>query len=99
MGGALGLGLVVLIELLNTSIRRPKDLETGLGIRAFGTVPLMRTPGQALRRRLVILAAFFGVMVGIPATLFYVHTYIMPLDLALDRAIEMAGLDGLPLPF
>jgi uncharacterized protein involved in exopolysaccharide biosynthesis len=99
MGGALGLGLVVLLELLNSSIRRPKDLETGLGIRAFGTVPLMRTPGQIRRRRLIILSAFLLVAVGIPAALTYVHTQVMPLDLALTRAAEMAGLDNLPRLF
>ena len=99
MGGALGLGLVVLLELLNSSIRRPKDLETGLGIRAFGTVPLMRTTGQVLRRRLVIAAAFLVAVIGIPAALFYVHTNVTPLDLALTRAASMAGLNNLPLPF
>jgi uncharacterized protein involved in exopolysaccharide biosynthesis len=99
MGGAVGLGLVVLLELLNSSIRRPKDLETALGIRAFGTVPLMRSPGQRLRRRLIILTAFLVVLAGIPAALYLVHTQVMPLDLALRRAAEMAGLDGLPLPF
>ncbi len=99
MGGALGLGLVVLLELLNSSIRRPKDLETGLGIRAFGTVPLMRTPGQIRRRRLIILSAFLLVAVGIPAALTYVHTQVMPLDLALTRVAEMAGLDNLPRLF
>lgn len=99
MGGAMGLGVVVLLELLNTSIRRPKDLETGLGIRAFGTLPLMRTPGQRLRRRLTILAALLAVAGGVPAALFYVHTQVMPLDLALRQAAETAGLDGLLLPF
>ncbi len=98
-GGGLGLGLVVLLELLNTAIRRPKDLETGMGIRAFGTVPLMRTPGQIRRRRLVILAAFLVAVLGIPATLFYLHTTVMPLDLAVIRLFERTGLDNLPLPF
>jgi polysaccharide chain length determinant protein (PEP-CTERM system associated) len=99
MGGAVGLGLVVLLELLNSSIRRPKDLETRLGIRAFGTVPLMRTPGQARRRQLVILTALLVVAIGIPTALFYVHTNVMPLDLALTRVARLAGLDNLPLPF
>jgi ferric-dicitrate binding protein FerR (iron transport regulator) len=99
MGGAVGLGLVALLELLNSSIRRPKDLETALGIRAFGTVPLMRTPAQRQRRRLIILGAFLVVAAGVPAVLYIVHTQVMPLDLALRRGAAMAGLDSLPLPF
>jgi uncharacterized protein involved in exopolysaccharide biosynthesis len=99
MGGAVGLGLVALLELLNSSIRRPKDLETALGIRAFGTVPLMRTPAQLQRRRLIILGAFLVVAAGIPAALYGIHTQVMPLDLALRRGAAMAGLDNLPLPF
>jgi len=99
LGGALGLGLVALLELLNTSIRRPKDLETALGIRAYGTVPLMRSPGQRLRRRLIMFTAFLVVLVGIPAALYLVHTQVMPLDLALRRAAEMAGLESLASSF
>jgi hypothetical protein len=90
---------VALLELLNSSIRRPKDLETALGIRAFGTVPLMRTPAQLQRRRLIILGAFLVVAAGIPAALYGIHTQVMPLDLALRRGAAMAGLDNLPLPF
>jgi len=42
-GMFLGLVLVVLLELLSTSIRRPVDLTNALGITPFGTVPLIRT--------------------------------------------------------
>jgi uncharacterized protein involved in exopolysaccharide biosynthesis len=99
MGGAVGLGLVLVLELLNNTIRRPRDLETALGIRAFGALPLMRSPGQRLRRRLTILAVLLVASGGVPAALYYVHTQVTPLDLAVQRAAEMAGLDGLPLPF
>ena len=55
IGGILaGLGLVVLLELLNSAVRRPIDLEHHLNIMAIGTIPYVRTPAETLRRRLSI---------------------------------------------
>jgi uncharacterized protein involved in exopolysaccharide biosynthesis len=56
-GGAAGLGIVLLLELLNTAIRRPADLQSSLGIQPFGTLPLIRTPGEVRRRRAILAAA------------------------------------------
>jgi uncharacterized protein involved in exopolysaccharide biosynthesis len=95
-GGAMGLGLVVLLELLNSSVRRPADLQARLGIVPFGTLPLIRTPGEIRRRRALILLAFLAVGVAVPAGLWYVHTEFMPLDVALTQALERAGIDDLP---
>jgi hypothetical protein len=98
-GLASGLGLIVLLELLNTSIRRPADLQNKLGIQPFGTLPLIRTPGQIRRRRASIALAFLAVAVGVPAGLWYVQTEVMPLDLLLDRTLDRLGVAGyLPLP-
>ena len=85
-GLALGLGLVVLLELLNRSIRRPVDLSKGLGIAPFAALPLMRSRHEVRRRRLTLLAAFAVVLLGIPASLWLVHTRVMPLDVLLDQA-------------
>lgn len=95
-GGALGLGLIVLLELLNTAVRRPADLQTQLKITPFGTIPLIRTPGEVRRRRAIILLAFVAVAIAVPAGLWYVQTEIMPLDLLLDRALDTLGVAGLP---
>ena len=38
-----GLGLVLLLEMLNRSIRRPVDLSAGLGIQPIATIPYIRT--------------------------------------------------------
>ena len=97
-GLVMGLGLVALLELLNSSIRRPADLQNKLGFMTFGTLPLMRTPGQVRRRRVLIGLAFLVVAVGVPAALWYLHTEVIPLELALERLLDEAGLDGLHLP-
>lgn len=97
-GLAIGAGLVVLLELLNSSVRRPADLQNKLGFAVFGTLPVMRTRGQIRRRQAVIVLAFLVVAIGVPAALWYLNTSIMPLELALERLLAKAGLDGLQLP-
>jgi uncharacterized protein involved in exopolysaccharide biosynthesis len=97
-GIALGLGVVLLLELLNTAIRRPQDIVTKLGIAPFGTLPLMRTPGQARRRRAVIVAVFAVVILAIPAALWAVDTYYRPLDLLLNQLMDRLGMADLGGP-
>jgi uncharacterized protein involved in exopolysaccharide biosynthesis len=94
-GFALGLGLVVLLELLHPGIRRPQELTAKLGITAFATLPYMRTRGQILRRRLVIGTALAVAVVGIPAGLWAVDTFYAPLDLLIDKALQTFGIAGI----
>ena len=86
-GFGAGFGLVALLELLNRSIRRPADLTNGLGIVPLVTVPYIATPGERLRRRVVLVGTLLLLVVAIPAGLWYVHYQVMPLDLLLDRVV------------
>ncbi len=90
-----GLGLIVLLELLNNKIRRPVELEKGLGIQAFSTVPYISTRRELLRRRLKMATAFAIVLLGIPAALWAIHYQYMPIDLILSKVADRFGLDGL----
>jgi uncharacterized protein involved in exopolysaccharide biosynthesis len=94
-GIALGLGVILLLELLNTAIRRPQDVVAKLGITPFATLPLMRTPGQVRRRRAIILAVYALVILAIPAGLWAVDTYYRPLDLLLNQLMNRLGLANL----
>jgi uncharacterized protein involved in exopolysaccharide biosynthesis len=96
LGGlAAGLGLVLLLELLNTRIRRPVDLVNKLGISAFGVTPLIHTRAERTRQRLGRLALLVLIGVGLPAALWYVHTFITPLDLLIERSLARVGLGNL----
>ncbi|PYE82217.1 lipopolysaccharide biosynthesis protein [Pseudoroseicyclus aestuarii] len=86
-GLALGIGVIVLIELLNGAIRRPADLTARLGIAPFGTLPYIRTAQEARRRRAIIFGAFL-VVLALPGLLWWVHSTIAPLDLMLGRVID-----------
>ena len=91
-GIALGLALVALLEVLNTAVRRPADLVNRLGITPFGTVPLIRTRWEILRRHAIITATLVAVLVAVPLTLWLIHLYITPLDLLLARFTGSSGL-------
>ncbi|WP_299850483.1 lipopolysaccharide biosynthesis protein [uncultured Roseovarius sp.] len=90
-----GLAVVILIELLNTSIRRSVDLTNRLGITPFVTIPYIRTRGQANFRRFVIFIALLVVGLGIPITLFLLHTYYLPMDLLIEKVLNKFGISDL----
>jgi len=84
-GLASGLGLIVLLELLNTAIRRPVDITRGLGITPIATIPYVRTPMELVVRRGIFTFAFVLVAVALPAALYAIHTYYLPLDLLFEK--------------
>jgi len=90
-----GLGLVILLELLNKSIRRPSELVSALGIQPFATVPYIATQKEILRSRLKAAAAVAAIVIGLPALLYVIHYQYMPIDLIISNMVERFGLDDL----
>lgn len=90
-----GVGFILLMELLNRSIRRPVDLSAGLGIQPFATVPYIRTRGERRWKRGAVTAVLALILVAIPAGLFALHTYYLPLDLLWSETWDATGLGGL----
>ena len=88
LGLILGLALVFVLEFLNKAIRRPVEITKGLGITPIATIPYVRTPMEHVIRRAGFVAALAVVVVGIPAILYAIHTYYMPLDLIYDRVAQ-----------
>jgi uncharacterized protein involved in exopolysaccharide biosynthesis len=91
-GLAMGAGFIVLLELLNTAVRRPVDIVNGLQITPIITVPYIRTAGQIWRRRLIIMFGILLVSVGLPAALWYVDTNIRPLQPIIESLLQRAGI-------
>ncbi len=92
MGILLGLGSIVLMEILNRSVRRPKDLIKSFGITPLSTIPYMRTPSETVMRRGAFAGMLLVAVVGIPALIYAVHIYYQPLDLILSRLASKFGI-------
>jgi uncharacterized protein involved in exopolysaccharide biosynthesis len=96
MGGMfLGLLLFAMRELLNNAVRRPRDLENGLQISAFATIPYMTTQSERMRRRTTVLGIALLICVGVPSTLWYVDQHVAPLAPILERVLDRVGLGQL----
>lgn len=95
-GGALGIALAgalfLLLELLNQSIRRPAELTKALSITPFATLPYIETTRSRLWRRTLQLTAVLVVLAGVPAVLWAVNEYYMPLDQLSERLLNQLGL-------
>lgn len=87
-----GLALVMLLELLNRSIRRPIELTNRLGITPLAVLPYLRTEREILMRRMTVLGIVAFLVVVIPATLYAVHTFVTPLDVLMEPALNKVGL-------
>lgn len=91
-GFLVGFGLIFLIEMLNTTARRPEDIISKLGVTPLTTIPYIETRGERFRRRFLKLLVVLAILVGIPAAVYAVHTYYMPLDLLADKVMNKIGV-------
>lgn len=87
-----GLALVVLLEVLSRPVRRPADLVHRLGIRPLATIPYIRTGSETFWKRLLKTAVYLGIILGIPAAVYAVHIFYLPLDLLADRVMDKMGM-------
>ena len=83
------------MERLNQTIRRPQDLNARLGITPFATIPYLPTPAEAGLGRLRSAATWIAILGGIPAALYAVHAFYLPLDLLAARLSQGTGLAAL----
>lgn len=92
LGILAGLGVVVLLELLNRSVRRPEDLVSKLGITPLATIPYIPTTGETVRRSVFRTIRLLVILLGIPAAVYAVHLYYQPLDLLAERIMDRIGI-------
>lgn len=91
-GALLGLGLIILLELLNPAIRRPVQLVTGLGLTPFATVPLFATRREIRRRRRRIWGGLVAALALVAGLSYTVHVTVMPLDEVVAEIAVRLGL-------
>lgn len=88
-GVAVGLGLAgaffLLLELINQSVRRPSDITSQLGITPLCTVPQIETALHRRLRRTAQVGVLLVVLIAVPAALWAIDTYYLPLDLIFEK--------------
>ncbi|MGB7243668.1 MAG: Wzz/FepE/Etk N-terminal domain-containing protein [Sulfitobacter sp.] len=96
-GIAGGIGLLMLFEIFNNTIRRPVELTNQLGMTTFATIPYIQTRQQIVGRRWTVINILLLVFVGIPGAFILVHMYYMPLDTILETVLNKMGFGLGPL--
>ena len=90
-----GVALVLLLEMLDKSIRSPKDLERLLQIRPLVTIPYVGTTKEkekkahSLRRSLALAVILFTIGVVVASQ------FLMPLDVIFRKLIQLPKFYGL----
>jgi hypothetical protein len=87
-----GIALIVAIELLNRTARRPEDIVKRIGVRPLATIPYMRSRSEVFWKRLIRITVYLVILLGIPIAVYAVHLYYLPLDLLADRAMNKIGV-------
>jgi polysaccharide chain length determinant protein (PEP-CTERM system associated) len=95
-GVALGIGLAislfVVLEVLNRKVRRPIEITRGLGIKPLVTVPHISTRSERFARAGYRVATLLIVIIGLPAALWAIDSYYIPLDQLATEALARLGL-------
>jgi capsular polysaccharide biosynthesis protein len=89
-----GLGFVALLEILNKTVRRPKELTMLLQYEPLGIIPVVRTRADA---RVATRKLGFGVFLSVGAVsalLIAVHYYQVPLDQLFQRLVSGLAAKG-----
>ncbi|PWK76864.1 Wzz/FepE/Etk N-terminal domain-containing protein [Aminobacter sp. AP02] len=86
-GIGLGMGLIVLLELLNKSIRRPVELAQLLQVQPLATVPYIWVDGEKRTRNKRLAFMFVATASVIPAFLLGIHHYYMPIGTFFEKFV------------
>jgi uncharacterized protein involved in exopolysaccharide biosynthesis len=84
-GLAFGVGLVVLRQMLDSSVYTAADLEKHLQLRPIATIPYVVTSRERWRKRWLIVALILVAIGVLVAALVVIDLYYLPLDLLAER--------------
>lgn len=92
---AMGFALIILVELLNRTIRTTRGLVAHVGIAPIVAIPLIRTTEENAKRR-VSTAVYLLLLLALGAGfLFLIDQYVAPLDRLVANMIDDANLTPL----
>ena len=91
-GIGLGLALVLLLHIMNRTAHRPEDLIKQLDVWPIATIPYTRTRKEVVLQRTRRVSVILLILVCVPAAVWAVHTYYLPLDLLADKVMDKLGV-------
>jgi len=92
---ALGIALVLGLEIINPKIRTPADLQRHLDLRPMVTIPYIKTKYERRLRILKWAVRLLLAVIIIGGVLWLIDQYIMPLPLLFSRIMDKTGINGL----
>lgn len=90
-GLGIGLGLVILLELMNEVIRGPKSLERLTGMQAIVVIPYIETPSDIALRSRRFKLMIIGAVVMLIAVIIITHFFVMPLEMIWAKIMLKVG--------
>ena len=93
-GVLLGALLMALFEFLDKSIRTAHAMEHRVGLRPVVSIPYVVTTRERVAKRLRWAAFFLTLLIVIPAGLYAVDRFVMPLEVLLTQIGEKAGISA-----
>lgn len=87
-----GLALMLLLELLNRTIRTSRQMAARVGVEPIVAIPLIQTQREAKQKR-ITAAVYILLLIGLIFTIvFLVDQYVTPIDLLVERLLDDAKL-------
>ena len=92
---AAGIGLVLLMEMMDKSIRSSRDLERLLHIRPLAAIPYLATIEEKSRKSYALQRSLGVAVVLLGAGLILVHVFFMPFDQLLEKLLQLPKFYGI----
>ncbi|WP_062118909.1 GumC family protein [Aureimonas sp. AU40] len=90
-GMGLSLGLLVLLEMTNRSVRRPLELAQATEIETFAVIPFIRTRQERFSRRVGMALSLMVLLAVLPVALYAIEAHREILDAASSRILFRMG--------
>lgn len=82
-----GIGMVLLLEMMDPTLRGARALEGHFQVRPIVSVPFIETDAELLIRKRKRFATVLISLTSIIAVLFVLHTYYLPLDVIVEKML------------
>lgn len=95
LGLAVSLGTIVLLEVLNQTVRSARDLQKWLKVRPFAELPFLETKSQRRLKAIKSWSVFGASVSTVFLAVFAVHMYYQPIDVLIGKIADRSGIQNI----